>query len=145
MKPPPPPPHEYASTTPRPAAAATAASMALPPRRSTSIAARVASGSTVAAAPPVPTAVGCLAGVPCPSAGPAAGARNRRPAATTARGRRRMSASYPSRAARTPPRFALGAHERHHRVEDVLLVQRGVERGRRRVLPAHQADERRMA
>ena len=54
-------PAEYGSVTPSVAAAATAASTALPPRRRTSTATRVASGSTVAAAPPWPTAVGALA------------------------------------------------------------------------------------
>src|SRR6266511_4348870 len=63
MKPPPPIPHENGSTTPRTAAAATAASTALPPRSSTSIAVCVASGSTLAAAPPVPVATGCWTGV----------------------------------------------------------------------------------
>ena len=65
MKPPPPIPHENGSVTPRTAAAATAASTALPPSRSVSMAACVASVSTVAAAPPVPVAVGgpCEAGV----------------------------------------------------------------------------------
>jgi hypothetical protein len=46
--------------TPSTPAAATVASIALPPRRSVSIAALVASASTVAAAPPLPVAVGCL-------------------------------------------------------------------------------------
>src|SRR4051812_13291045 len=41
-----------------------AASNALPPLPSTSIAAAVASGSTLAAAPPVPIAVGCLPTAP---------------------------------------------------------------------------------
>ena len=58
MKPPPPMPDENGSVTPSTAAAATAASTALPPRRSTSSAAPVATLSTVAAAPPVPCAVG---------------------------------------------------------------------------------------
>src|SRR4051812_41629173 len=62
MNPPPPMPATYGSVTPRVAAAATAASTALPPRRSTSIADRVASWSTVAAAPPVPIATACLSG-----------------------------------------------------------------------------------
>src|SRR5438270_3016132 len=61
MKPPPPMPATYGSVTPRVALAATAASTALPPSRSTSMAVRVASRSTLAAAPPVPTAVGCWA------------------------------------------------------------------------------------
>ena len=60
MKPPPPMPHENGSVTPSTPAAATAASTALPPSSSTSIAACVASVSTVAAAPPVPRAVGGL-------------------------------------------------------------------------------------
>src|SRR5207249_178899 len=63
MNPPPPTPQEKGSTTPRAAAAATAASIALPPRRRMSIATIVAIGSTLAAAPPAPTAVACLAGV----------------------------------------------------------------------------------
>src|SRR5437764_2901871 len=62
MKPPPPMPATYGSVTPSVAAAATAASTASPPRRRTSTADRVASGSTVAAAPPLPIATACLAG-----------------------------------------------------------------------------------
>src|SRR6185369_7757126 len=58
MKPPPPMPHEKGSVTPSIAAAATAASMAFPPPLSVSIAAQVPRWSTVAAAPPFPTAVG---------------------------------------------------------------------------------------
>src|SRR3982751_5875885 len=50
-------PLENGSVTPRVAAAATAASTALPPRRSTSRPVRVAVASTVATAPPYPTAV----------------------------------------------------------------------------------------
>ena len=60
MKPPPPIPDENGSVTPSTPAAATVASIALPPRRSVSIAAFVASASTVAAAPPLPVAVGSL-------------------------------------------------------------------------------------
>jgi hypothetical protein len=60
MNPPPPMPHENGSVTPSAAAAATAASTAFPPRRSVRIAARVPSRSTVAAAPPLPVAVGCF-------------------------------------------------------------------------------------
>jgi hypothetical protein len=60
MNPPPPIPHENGSVTPRTPAAATAASTALPPLRSALIAARVPSRSTVAAAPPLPIAVGCF-------------------------------------------------------------------------------------
>src|SRR6266508_2529799 len=62
MKPPPPSPEEYGSVTPRVAAAATAASTALPPWRSTASPAWEASRSTVEIAPPVPRAVGWLAG-----------------------------------------------------------------------------------
>ena len=62
MKPPPPMPHENGSVTPSTPAAATAASTALPPERSTLIAVCVASGSTVEAEPPYPTAVGVLGG-----------------------------------------------------------------------------------
>src|SRR5215210_8423037 len=51
-------PAENGSVTPSVAAAATAASTALPPLRSTSRPTRVASASTVATAPPVPTAAG---------------------------------------------------------------------------------------
>ena len=58
MKPPPPRPHENGSVTPSTPAATTAASTALPPAFSSSIAACVASVSTDAAAPPVPTDVG---------------------------------------------------------------------------------------
>src|SRR4051794_34829538 len=60
-------PAENGSVTPRVAAAATAASTALPPDRSTSRPTCVAVGSTVATAPPQPTAVG-------PSAAGSAGA-----------------------------------------------------------------------
>ena len=56
MKPPPPTPDENGSVTPSTAAAATAASTALPLRLSTSSAASVATLSTVAAAPPAPSA-----------------------------------------------------------------------------------------
>src|SRR3954447_4239881 len=62
MKPPPPTPEENGSTNPSTPAAAIAASTAWRPARRTRIAAWVASGSTVAAAPRVPTAVGVLAG-----------------------------------------------------------------------------------
>lgn len=55
-------PAEYGSVTPRAAAVATAASTALPPSRSTSIPAAVASASTLATAPPYPTATGDLGG-----------------------------------------------------------------------------------
>ncbi len=66
MKPPPPMPAENGSVTPSTPAAATAASTALPPDRSVSMAASVARTSTVAAAPPVPIAVGVFCGVPPP-------------------------------------------------------------------------------
>src|SRR5881398_373179 len=56
MKPPPPMPATNGSVTPSTAFAATAASIALPPSRRIWIPARVASGSTLATAPPVPTA-----------------------------------------------------------------------------------------
>src|SRR3954469_12691251 len=56
-------PLEYGSVTPSAAAVAMAASAALPPRRSTSIPTAVASGSTLATAPPVPVASGCRGGV----------------------------------------------------------------------------------
>ena len=59
MNPPPPMPHENGSTTPSTAAALTAASTALPPWRNASTAALVATESMLAAAPPVPDAVGC--------------------------------------------------------------------------------------
>src|SRR5437764_6116101 len=62
MKPPPPIPATYGSVTPSAAAAATAASTALPPSRRIWIPACVASGSTVATAPPVPTATACRDG-----------------------------------------------------------------------------------
>src|SRR5216684_2950035 len=48
------------SATPSVAPTATAASIALPPRRSTSSPAEVASTSSEATAPPVPTATACL-------------------------------------------------------------------------------------
>src|SRR3954452_11854226 len=95
MKPPPPIPHEYGSTTPSTPAAATAASIALPPRRSTSIAARVASGSTVAAGPPVPTAVGRLAGAWLFCAGAVAGTANSAATSRSVTSGRRMARSYP--------------------------------------------------
>ena len=60
MNPPPPMPQEYGSVTPSTPAAATAASTALPPSRRAWIAARVPSMSTDAAAPPLPTTVGCF-------------------------------------------------------------------------------------
>src|SRR5919106_6674134 len=60
MNPPPPIPQEKGSVTPSTAAAATAASTAFPPASRTSIPACEASRSTVAMAPPVPTAVGCF-------------------------------------------------------------------------------------
>src|SRR5215211_6914840 len=60
MKPPPPMPHEYGSVTPSAAAVAIAASVALPPSLRTCIPTWEASWSTVATAPPVPVAVGCL-------------------------------------------------------------------------------------
>src|SRR4051812_38198978 len=71
MNPPPPMPQLNGSTTPSTPAAATAASKALPPAASTSIAAFVASGSTLAAAPLYPSAVGCLA-CPCAAGGESA-------------------------------------------------------------------------
>ena len=55
-------PHENGSTTPSTPAAATAASTALPPSRRTSIAVCVARGSTLAAEPPQPSAVGVFGG-----------------------------------------------------------------------------------
>ena len=67
-------PHENGSVTPSTAAAVTAASTALPPRRSVSIAAWVASVSTVAAAPPVPVAVGGPTGAVAAAAVPASAA-----------------------------------------------------------------------
>lgn len=50
--------------TPSAAAVATAASTALPPERRTAIPAALASASTLATAPPYPTATGTFAGVP---------------------------------------------------------------------------------
>ena len=66
-------PATYGSVTPSVALAATAASTAFPPSRSTSMAVRVASRSTLAAAPPVPTAVGveaCWAAAGAPPVAP---------------------------------------------------------------------------
>ena len=60
MNPPPPMPHENGSVTPSTPAAATAASTAFPPWRSVRMAACVPARSTLAAAPPLPTAVGCF-------------------------------------------------------------------------------------
>src|SRR5919201_1827072 len=97
MKPPPPMPHEYGSTTPSTPAAPTAASTALPPWRRTPIAARVACRSTLAAAPPAPTAVGCLVGVWWAAAGAARSA-----AARTGRSKRRMAITYPPPVASYP-------------------------------------------
>src|SRR5205823_4321074 len=90
MKPPPPIPATYGSLTPSAAAAATAASIALPPSRKIWIPARVASGSTVATAPPVPTATGCFDGagaavVPAANAAPTTPATSARAAAIRAR------------------------------------------------------------
>src|ERR671912_2206503 len=100
MNPPPPMPAEYASVTPRVAAAATAASTALPPSRSTSRPAAEASRSTVAIAPPVPVATGCLVSSRPPLAGAAGAvaARNRaaRRAASRARLGRRFIAGPPA-------------------------------------------------
>ncbi|HJW63242.1 MAG TPA: hypothetical protein VJ849_07055, partial [Actinomycetes bacterium] len=56
---------------------ATAASTALPPSRSTSRPAAEASRSTVAIAPPVPTATGCLTGWRPADAGAVAVVRQR--------------------------------------------------------------------
>src|SRR3954451_24496731 len=96
MKPPPPTPHEYGSTTPSTAAAVTAASIAFPPRRSTLMAARVATGSTVAAAPRVPSAVGAFGGAV--AAGAAAVERVRSAAAMAAATEiRRMGGLLPGR------------------------------------------------
>src|SRR3954470_9880949 len=67
MKPPPPTPATYGSVTPSVALAATAASTALPPWRRTLIAPRVASASTLAAAPPLPTAVAWVDPVAVPA------------------------------------------------------------------------------
>src|SRR4029079_9136552 len=150
MNPPPPMPHEYGSTTPSTPAAATAASIALPPWRSVSIAACVARGLACAARLPVPTAVACLGGAETSRAGAAAGTAKSSPAARTARSMRRMADSYPRCAPGTPgpsagcPR-ALRACERHHGVQHLLLVERGVERRRRRGLAPHEPDERRVA
>src|SRR3954465_804458 len=104
MKPPPPMPHEYGSTTPSTPDAAIAASTALPPRRRTSIAAWVPCGSTLAAPPPTPTAVGCLVGAGVWWA--AAGAATRA-AATTERSRRRMALPYPWPGASYPSALAM--------------------------------------
>src|SRR6476646_2181301 len=151
MNPPPPMPHEYGSTTPRTAAAATAASIAFPPWRSVSIAACVARGSTVAAPPPVPTAVGCFGGAEVSRAGAAAGIANSIAAARTARSMRRMADSYPRWAPVTPGPTAgvraplLRAGERHHRVQHRVLVERRVEGRRRRGFAPHEPDEGRVA
>src|SRR5919204_918652 len=67
MKPPPPMPATKGSVTPRTAFAAIAASTALPPSRRILIPARVASASTLATAPPVPTATASFGG--CGAAG----------------------------------------------------------------------------
>src|SRR5919201_2877782 len=78
MKPPPPMPATKGSVTPSTALAAIAASTALPPSRRTSMPARVASASTEATAPPVPTATASLGGWG------AAGARTAPPTSTVA-------------------------------------------------------------
>src|SRR3954447_4867290 len=85
MKPPPPIPATYGSVTPSAAAAATAASIALPPSRRICIPACVASGSTVATAPPVPVATPCLDG--CGAAGALAPATSTAATAATTRTR----------------------------------------------------------
>src|SRR5690242_12347569 len=65
-------PEEYGSVTPRAAAVATAASTALPPSRSTSMPAAEASASTLATAPPYPTATGTFVTGALPAEGGAA-------------------------------------------------------------------------
>jgi hypothetical protein len=59
-------PDEYGSVTPSAAAVATAASTALPPLRRISIPAAEASASTLATAPPYPTATGTFSAGPGP-------------------------------------------------------------------------------
>ena len=92
MKPPPPIPQLYGSTTPSTAAAAIAASKAFPPFVAcTSIAACVASGSTLAAAPREPSAVGVF------SWAAATGAASPVTAATAAGSQRIMPGRLPRR------------------------------------------------
>src|SRR6266545_1710582 len=93
MNPPPPMPATKGSVTPSTAFAATAASTAFPPSRRIWMPARVASASTLATAPPVPTATDSFVGVG------AAGART--PPATSA------AASTPSTARSEPANLAL--------------------------------------
>src|SRR5579875_941243 len=62
MKPPPPGPATNGTVTPSALAVATAASTALPPRLSTSMPARLALASIEATEPPLPAAIGCVAG-----------------------------------------------------------------------------------
>src|SRR5919198_3994642 len=107
MNPPPPTPQEYGSTTPSVAAAAIAASTALPPRRSVWIAARVATGSTVAAAPPVPMAVGCFAGAVWAAAAAGRGSSEAAAAATAGRSAWSMPRPVPRRPHLQPVRHAL--------------------------------------
>ncbi|GHH33999.1 hypothetical protein GCM10018775_05990 [Streptomyces umbrinus] len=66
-------PDEYGSVTPSAAAVATAASTALPPLRRISIPAAEASASTLATAPPYPTATGTFSAGPEPPEGPEEG------------------------------------------------------------------------
>ena len=90
-KPPPPMPHENGSVTPSTAAAVIAASTAFPPPRRVSTAAWVASVSTVAAAPPVPIAVGGPVGAVAAAAGPASARMGREAAVTSEQSVARMS------------------------------------------------------
>src|SRR3954454_17514961 len=126
MNPPPPMPQEKGSTTPSTPAAATAASTALPPERRTSIAAWVASGSTVAAAPPLPTAVGVWGGASTWALAGNAATSDMRTARTTRPAMRDMKA--PPSPWRPPPAGA-GGSVRSGRVPHVQVVVVVDERG----------------
>src|SRR5215208_1119144 len=118
MNPPPPMPHEYGSVTPSTPAAATAASIAFPPRRNVRIAAWVPSRSTVAAAPPLPTAVGCF----CSWASAICGSKRTIAIAATIRRRTRtIAAAVPGLPLHDASTWRVPAHELLH------LVGRGAE------------------
>ena len=127
MKPPPPMPQLYGSTTPSTLAAAIAASNALPPPAITSIAACVASGSTLAAAPPLPLAVGCF------SCAPAGAATAPRPQVALTGSQRTLASSRTStpRASDAYPRA--GTRASSHRSTLRITVASGWPRARTRV------------
>src|SRR5438105_1138692 len=143
MKPPPPMPATYGSVTPRVALAAIAASTALPPRRRIPIAVRVASWSTVAAAPPVPVATACFAACGCdfaeakwslPAGSPGLPDQQVHADDVVDRGERPRLPAGP--VDRERPSFETASHEDRHdsaglgavlaRADDVVVAQHGV-------------------